>query len=278
MAVFSILFGALFTLGAAWALGAMTLRRQAAEIQLAIGAVGLSLAVFGLLVCGLGYWWAFLGVGTIPLALASWKLHRAGQTTKNDLPHMKLTLILAPYLVWYFVNAMAPETQADGITYHLGLPAEYLRLGGFPERVSFFGMIPQGMEMLYTMAFAFGRHSAAKLIEFGFFAATLPLIFRLGRRLGMSDLACLAAAVFYFCAPVVGLTGSSSYNDAAGVSSCWRPFICCWRSDGWRRECWGGSATRSRCRDWWCRWRWCVSGQSAPFRSRRARHWRSHRG
>ena len=25
------------------------------------------------------------------------------------------------------------------------------------------------------------------------------------------------AAVFYFCAPVAGLTGSSSYNDAAGV-------------------------------------------------------------
>ena len=25
------------------------------------------------------------------------------------------------------------------------------------------------------------------------------------------------AAVFYFCAPVAGITGSSSYNDAAGV-------------------------------------------------------------
>lgn len=36
-------------------------------------------------------------------------------------------------------------------------------------------------------------------------------------RPGASDLAALVAAVFYFCAPVVGLTGSSSYNDAAGV-------------------------------------------------------------
>ena len=71
--------------------------------------------------------------------------------------------------------------------------------------------------MLYTVAFAFGRHAAAKLVEFAFFLATIPLIFRVGRRLGATDLACLVAAVFYFCAPVAGITGSSSYNDAAGV-------------------------------------------------------------
>ena len=45
--------------------------------------------------------------------------------------------------------------------------------------------------MLYTVAFAFGRHAAAKLVEFAFFLATVPLIFRLGRRLGATDLACL---------------------------------------------------------------------------------------
>jgi hypothetical protein len=216
VALLSILFGALFPLAAAWALGALLLRREAAEIQLGIGAVGLSAGIFLLLLCGAGYWWAFLGVGAGPLLVAGWKVRRAGQTTKGDRLSY-LALILVPYGVWYFVNALAPETQADGITYHLGLPLQYLRLGGFPERVTFFGMIPQGMEMLYTMAFAFGRHSAAKLIEFAFFAATLPLIFRLGRRLGMSELASLAAAVFYYCAPVVGITGSSSYNDAAGV-------------------------------------------------------------
>jgi hypothetical protein len=126
-------------------------------------------------------------------------------------------LLFLPYLVWYFVNALAPETAPDGITYHLGLPVEYLRLHGFPDHITFYGIVPQGMEMLYTMAFAFGRHSAAKLIEFAFFVATIPLIFRLGRLLGLSDVASLLAAVFYFCAPVVGLTGASSYNDAASV-------------------------------------------------------------
>ena len=126
-------------------------------------------------------------------------------------------IIFAAYGVWYLVNALAPETIADGITYHLGLPNEYLRLGGFPDHITFYDVVPQGMEMLYTVAFAFGRHAAAKLVEFAFFLATIPLIFRVGRRLGATDLACLVAAVFYFCAPVAGITGSSSYNDAAGV-------------------------------------------------------------
>jgi 4-amino-4-deoxy-L-arabinose transferase-like glycosyltransferase len=71
--------------------------------------------------------------------------------------------------------------------------------------------------MLYTVAYAFGRHAAAKLVEFAFFVATVPLMLRIGARLGMNSTASLAAAVFYFCAPVAGLTGSSSYNDAAGV-------------------------------------------------------------
>ena len=103
------------------------------------------------------------------------------------------------------------------MTYHLGLPFEYVRLGGFPDRIRFYEMTPQGMEMLYTAAFAFGRHSAAKLVELGFFLATLPLIFRVARRLGLSEVGSLVAATVYFCAPVVGITGASSYNDAAGV-------------------------------------------------------------
>jgi hypothetical protein len=208
----SILFGAALPLAASWAIGAFAVRKQPREIQLAIGAVVLSFVVFVLLWCGVGNRWVFAAVGAIPLAV-SWRL----KATPAALKAPRAAMLLLPYGVWCLVNALAPETQADGITYHLGLPLQYLRTGGFPERITFFGMIPQGMEMLYTMAFAFGRHSAAKLIEFAFFVATLPLIFRLGRRIGLSDLACTAAAVFYFCAPVVGLTGSSSYNDAAGV-------------------------------------------------------------
>ena len=220
----SILFGGLFTLATAYALGAVLLRATPAppEIVLAVGAVLESFFVFLCLLLNSGQWAVYLGAGSAAVAAALLRGRR--QVTLGDPVQAPLGRawiaagsIFAAYGAWYFVNALAPETTPDGVTYHLGLPYEYVRLAGFPDRITFYDMVPQGMEMLYTMAFAFGRHSAAKLVEFGFYLATLPLIFRIGRRLGALDRSSMLAAVFYFCAPVAGLTGSSSYNDAAGV-------------------------------------------------------------
>uniref|UniRef100_Q01PU4 Uncharacterized protein n=1 Tax=Solibacter usitatus (strain Ellin6076) TaxID=234267 RepID=Q01PU4_SOLUE len=217
LTLLSIFFGAAFTLATAFALGLILLRKTPAppEIVLGAGAAVESLLVFLLLLGNLAHWGVFLAIGAAAMVAARcWH----GPLLKDPVSVPRVAwIVFAAYGAWYFVNALAPETLADGITYHLGLPAEYLRLHGFPDSVTFYGMLPQGMEMLYTVAFAFGRHSAAKLVEFTFFLATIPLIFRVGRRLGASDLASTVAAVFYFCAPVVGLTGSSSYTDAAGV-------------------------------------------------------------
>jgi hypothetical protein len=222
LALLSIFFGAGFTLATAYALGVVLLRTTPAppEIALALGAVAESFLVFLCLLLNIGHWAVFLGMGLAALAaLARFRRLPLAEPARAPLGKFWAAAgaIFAMYGLWYFVNALAPETMADGITYHLGLPYEYVRLGGFPDRIAFYDLVPQGMEMLYTVAFAFGRHSAAKLVEFSFFLATLPLIFRIGRRMGAGDLASLVAAVFYFSAPVVGLTGSSSYNDAAGV-------------------------------------------------------------
>ncbi|MBZ5585735.1 MAG: glycosyltransferase family 39 protein [Acidobacteriia bacterium] len=240
-----IFFGAAFPLVAAWALGAILLRTSPGceyrrrpffgkrapcdippEVALAVGAVAESTLVFFALLAHAAHWSVFLAIGAACTA-GGWFLPPVGLSFRQKQPAPKIGhrrylvplagAIFGAYGAWYFINAAAPETLADGITYHLGLPYEYVRLGGFPARIAFYDMAPQGMEMLYTAAFAFGRHSAAKLVEFGFFLATLPLIFRIGRRLGIGDLAALVAAVAYFCAPVAGLTGSSSYTDAAGV-------------------------------------------------------------
>src|ERR1035441_2423086 len=221
MPLLANLFGAAFTLATAYALGALLMRQRPAppEILLAIGAAAESVLVFLLLLFHLAHWGVFLSLGAAAILAARRGVTNNGTPAAHDPIHIPRAawIVFLPYGVWYLVNALAPETIADGITYHLGLPNEYLRLGGFPDHVTFFDLVPQGMEMLYTVAFAFGRHAAAKLVEFAFFLATLPLIFRVGRRLGATDLACLVAAVFYFCAPVAGITGSSSYNDAAGV-------------------------------------------------------------
>src|ERR1017187_4755859 len=221
MPLVATLFGAAFTLAAAYALGLLAMRKHPAppEITLGIGAAAESVLVFLLLLFHLAHWSVFLGIGVAAM-VAAWRWRGSGAGAYAPAP-IRIPLagwvIFGAYGVWYLVNALAPESMADGITYHLGLPNEYLRLGGFSDHVTFYDLVPQGMEMLYTVAFAFGRHAAAKMVEFAFFLATLPLIFRIGRRLGASDLACLVAAVFYFCAPVAGITGSSSYNDAAGV-------------------------------------------------------------
>ena len=219
----SIFFGGTLTLAAAYGLGAVLWRKQAAppEILLATGAAALSLAVFVLLLCHAAVWPVFLALGICGIAGPRWR--RAGTPADPIVKPLSswerciAGAIFAAFGIFYLVNALAPEIQADGITYHLGLPYEYVRLGAFPSHVRFYDVIPQGMEMLFTMAFAFGRHAAAKLVELGFFAAGLPLIFRIGRRLGIGDTASLAVAVFYWSAPVMGLTGSSSYNDAALV-------------------------------------------------------------
>ncbi len=231
----STLFGGLFTLAAAYGLGALLLRRLAAppEIRLAVGAAAESLLVFLSLLCHVAFWQVYLGAGGVAI-LAAWALRR--QSKAEPLPRLGFWggVIFAAYGIFYLVNALTPEIQADGITYHLGLAYEYTRLGGFPGHIRFYDVIPQGMEMLFTVAFAFGRHAAAKLVELGLCTAAVPLIFRIGQRLGMSEASSLLAAVFYWSAPLVGLTGSSTYNDAALVFFTLAAFylLLVWRDTG----------------------------------------------
>jgi hypothetical protein len=212
------LCGAALALGPAYALGRLLTRKHSvpAEIALGLGAAAYSFLVFVLLIAHALNWIALLILGSA-IAAAAWAFRGPSAESGNLRIPRPAWIIFAAFGIWYLVNALAPETVADGVTYHLGLAREYVRLVGFPDRIAFYDLVPQGMEMLYTAAFAFGRHAAAKLVEFAFFIATVPLIFRVGRRLGASDLASTVAAVFYFCAPVAGITGSSSYNDAAGV-------------------------------------------------------------
>jgi len=238
----SILFGAILTLATAYGLGVIALRELPAppEIALGLGAVAESALIFLLLCLHQGRRAAFVFIGAAVLGALRWRRrHGLAEPVSQPLGigWVAAAAVFGAYGLWYLVNAVAPETLSDGIAYHLGLPFEYVRLHGFPRRVTFYDMVPQGMEMLYTVAFAFGRHSAAKLVEFAFFLATVPLLFRIGRRLQLPDTASLAAAAGYFCAPIVGFTGSSSYNDAAGVFFALASFylLLIWHGTGDRR-------------------------------------------
>src|SRR5262249_20179686 len=213
MQIALIVLGGMLPLAVAYSLGKLCFRQAPDMIALGAGAVIESLIVFGLLAAGIAYPLAFIALGVIGLLPLAWLRPRP----LIPMPRGLILIVFVACGLLYFVHALAPEIQPDGAGYHLGLVAEYARLGQFPDRVGFFEMLPQGMEMLFLFAFLIGKHSAAKLVHFGFLLATVPLMLDLGRRAGIPDRLSAAAAALYFCAPVVGIAGTSAYNDAALV-------------------------------------------------------------
>lgn len=233
LGLIAILFGSAFTLLACYGIGAFLLRKFSLPntIVFGVGAAVLSHVVFLLVLCGIASPWSFLPVGVVAVGAAA--VH--GRRRANHWPKWPIAVvILAGYGLYYLVQALAPEILADGYTYHLGLPREWLRLGGFSGRIGFFETVGQGMEMLFAFAYAFGKHSAAKLVHFAFLVATVPLLGAVGRRLGLPDWAGAAAAVFYVCAPVVGKAGTAAYTDAALVFFILATFylLLAWEQDG----------------------------------------------
>ncbi|MCU1261638.1 MAG: hypothetical protein JWO80_4523, partial [Bryobacterales bacterium] len=108
-------------------------------------------------------------------------------------------------------------TSPDGVSYHLGLVSRYLRWHSFGHiTTNMYANLSEGLEMLFLFAFAFGRHSAAAMIEFAFLLA-LPLgMLSYGRRFGFAKAGVLGA-ILVFASPVFGMSGTVAYNDVAGV-------------------------------------------------------------
>ena len=223
-ALLPILAGAALTLATSYSLGWVCLHGLPAPrtAALAAGSAVLSVVIFLLLLFGIAGRLSFGVVAAAAIAMG----FRARRVPLPDAPKARLdrlsaialAMVAAPFGALYLVHTLSPGLQADAINYHLGLPAEYLRLGGrFSPRIGFHEMLPQGMEMLFLFAYAFGRESAAKLVHLAFLIASVPLLVGIGRRLHLPDLASFTAAALYCCAPVVGVTGTAAMNDAAMV-------------------------------------------------------------
>jgi hypothetical protein len=234
--VIAILFGATFTVGISTVLGSLLLRRlrvslyreEAALFAFLTGAALTSLAVFFLCLVHQARWSVLLVAGVAAIcgagisSGAGFSL-RIGfiRSSRKRLPTpaknwtLVFPLVLAVFSFIYFVNALAPETSPDGSGYHLGNVARMWRNRGFVwEYRSMYSYLSQGLEMLFLVAYSFGRHSAAALVHFAF-QATLPLlIVCYGRRNGFPKVA-WCAAVLVYASPVVGRAGSAAYNDLA---------------------------------------------------------------
>ena len=207
----AILFGVLFTVAVSSALGTRLLGSASSDpgLRFVCGAALLSAVVFTLCALGWAYPAAFLSAGAVAL-VGPWG---------KQLPRLpKLSAALLPfalYFVLYFFNSMAPEISFDGSRYHLGLVSRYLRDHGFhPITDNLYAALSQGVEMLYLFAYAFGKHSAASMTHFAFLLALTWLVFSYARRGGF-PLAGGCAALLVFASPLVGVDGTSAYNDVA---------------------------------------------------------------
>ena len=224
MQLLGILFGAAFTCAVCVSLGKLLLGDASRDpgVRFVSGAAILSLLMCALCAAGVVYPWVLLAVGVVlvgksfslPSPLAGVFPQRASPRRFTAMGIL-WGIAFGMFAVLYLANAMAPEISPDGSTYHLGLVSRYLNQHGFVRITdNLYAAMPEGVEMLFLFAFAFGRHSAAALVHFAFFVALVWQVFSYARRRGF-PVAGASAALLVFASPVAGIDGSSAYNDVA---------------------------------------------------------------
>ncbi len=182
-----IILGAALVIASSYSLGRFVFPSLALPhtIRFGLGAAILSHVILALALTGALYSRPL----TALLILLALPLLRVRPGWRWNVPDRHTLITFGPiaivYGVLYAVNALAPEIQPDAAGYHLGLVREWHIHNGFPDRIGFYEVLPQGLEMLFAAAFDIGGHSAAKLVHFAFLIATVPLLFATGKQLGM---------------------------------------------------------------------------------------------
>ena len=201
------------TIAAVWSAGKAVAPRLAPPVSFGLGAIVISYSVFALMLMHRANLLALTALLLIAIVAGQTRGFGAAWVRPPLLP----VVICAPFAIWYLVNALAPEVQADANVYHL-LPAlDSLRHAGFSKTISFYDRLPQAFEMLFVPAWRIGGSSSAKLVHFAFLLASAPLIVLLAERLELPRMTGAIAAALYFCTPIVGVAGTSAFNDAALV-------------------------------------------------------------
>lgn len=202
-----------------------------------LGAASLSTIVFCLTAAGLARRGVFLAAGVSIIAAAVWRgAHRFSTESGHALPKLWQIIFGVCYAAFgllYLGNALLPEASPDGVTYHVAFAARYLREHHFPRiTTNFFASFPEGTEMLFLFAFAFGKHTAAAMVHLLFTLVTPFGMLAYGRRIG-SPVAGAAGALLFFLSPIVGKAGSSAYVDVAMASAVFAVFLLL---EIWRQE------------------------------------------
>jgi hypothetical protein len=231
MKALAALAGAALTVMACYGLGSLLAARVGARLRrdekfplaFVLGAAILHLAIFAVMALHIAYRPVLIALLAAFVAAAlvtgDWRLPAKEDAERNrSLPRPIRYLfgaIAAAFTVLYLFNAWAPEISPDGSSYHLGLVALYLKAHGFkPVLTNVYSTLSGGVDILFVPAFAIGRTSAAALTHFAFLIALALAVLSYGRRIG-EPLAGAAAALLVYLSPVVGIDGTSAYNDVA---------------------------------------------------------------
>jgi len=234
--VLPILFGAGFTVAVCLAAGLLLIRALRVQFDRAeqvlfgfvAGAASVSTVVCGLCAAQLVGRGILLAVGLALIAAAVRWRPRSGVIRKS-LPKSKCIyfVVLGSLFLLYFFIALAPEVSPDGSGYHLGNVRRIAEQGGFVwDYHSIYSAFPQGLEMLFLVAYVFGGMPAAAMVHLTFLCALAGLLIAYGRRFEWPR-AGMFAAVLVFASPVVGLVGSSAYNDVALATCIYAVFYSC---------------------------------------------------
>ena len=222
--VISPILGALVTVVAAVAFGLLALdklgialrRVERYVLAFVLGSACLSLAILILSALHLARKGVFFALATVLVTFA-WRLKSIDKPTTSAVPRWLVGLffvLTVPFAVRYLVFAWAPEVSADGSTYHLGNVFRFWAHHGLTPIRDMYGAFPEGLEMLFLMAFSIGRHSAAALVHLSFLICLPLLIVSYSSRFGFPKAGFLAA-VLVFASPLMGKDGSEAYNDVA---------------------------------------------------------------
>jgi hypothetical protein len=230
MQVIGILLGVLLCGGTSLCLGIYLLRSflsrtdriEYFSLAFVVGSACFSQVVFFLCAASLARKGVFVAAGLLaPLAAAFAIRHHDKRQQYSSIPRGWKLLFGVPFALFgavYFVNALAPEMSPDGSAYHLPVVARYLSAHAFtPITTNLYASFPQGIELLFLPAFALGGPSAAAMVHFLFLLDLALLMVCYGRRFGF-PVPALAAAFLVFASPVVGLDGTSAYNDIAATA------------------------------------------------------------
>ena len=225
--VIPVLFGALLTVAAAWSLGMLLFRKlslvfhywEERLLAFVAGSACLSAIMFVLSATRVVHRGILLVVALAIIGYAAYTgaLRSSGKRFP-PLPPFWLWLFIAAFGAFTYVgffNALAPEHSPDGMSYHLGEVLKYQRAHGFLRITSdIYANLSQGIELLYLLAFNFGRHSAASLVHFTFLVVLVFLILSYGKRIGRPEVS-VGAAIFTYASPIVLLDASIAYIDVA---------------------------------------------------------------